>query len=447
MRGLLIAGTHSGCGKTTITLGLLTLLRKRGLKVQPFKAGPDFIDTGLHRLSAGAVSRNLDLWMCGSDYVRACYQRHSQKADIAIVEGVMGLYDGDNSTYRLATVLNLPIVLVIDASAMAESVGAIVKGFLSYDSHGLIKAVILNRVGSKRHAERLMRAIKGVEVIGIVPKDTEYCLPSRHLGLVVAEEEPITVEGLDKLSEAIERHLSIDGLFAIARQSGSLGVFTERPVRLQGDFKVAVAYDSAFCFYYEDNLDLLRDVGAEVVRFSPLRDSSLPEAELIYIGGGYPELHAYRLSENKAMLEAIRQWCQSSMPLYAECGGMMYLSKGIYDLQGRYFPMVGVFDFETKMNNRLYRLGYREVSLKRDCLIGKKQDSFRGHEFHYSEVIDGGHEDHLYDSTDSDGNVVDAKGYVFKNTLSSYVHLHFGSNSSIVTAIADATRTRHLRSG
>ncbi len=439
MRGVVIAGTHSGCGKTTITLGLMAALRGQGLRVQPFKAGPDFIDTGLHRLCAGRASRNLDLWMCGTDYVKDCYLRHSSGADISIVEGVMGLYDGNNSTYNLASVLGLPIVIVVDVYGMAESAGAVVRGFMEYDKERLIKGVIFNRVGSERHLDRIRRESFGLEFVGSMPREGDFTIPSRHLGLVVAEENPLCDDSVKSLANTVSTHMDMETFLGISggprTLSSSSDYNTVAPTDWQSK-KVAIAYDRAFCFYYEDNIDMLNALGAQITRFSPLEDKSLPLADLIYIGGGYPELYAERLSENKNMLDSIREWSNSGMPLYAECGGMMYLSKGIYDLQDRYFQMVGIFQFTTKMNSRLSRLGYREIEFKQDCLLGKKGLRFRGHEFHYSNILDKTGLDNIYLAKDNDGRTVDALGFGFKKTLCSYVHLHFGSNREAVGNIS-----------
>jgi len=484
MNGFIIAGTHSGCGKTTITLGLMAALKKRGLKVQPFKAGPDFIDTGLHRLVTGGHSRNLDVWMCGEEYVKECFNKYSADADISIIEGVMGMYDGEYSTAKLAGLLNLPVILVVDAYGMAESAGAVVKGFMEFTppihpfTHSPIKGVIFNRVASDNHFERLKDSVQNVTALGYLPRDLDFEISHRHLGLTVAEENPLTEKNIGRLADAVLKHIDIDEITHLKmlfspspspppikkRLISSLspcgrtgspknhifsgvevglerGVFSSSP-----PIKIAIAYDKAFCFYYEDNLDLLKNAGAEIVTFSPLSDSAIPDkADAVYIGGGYPELYAKELSENTSMMESINGWAISGRPTYAECGGLMYLSKGIYDFDGKFFEMAGVFPFETEMKKGRSHLGYREITLKEDCILGRNGDKLRGHEFHYSEIKDSvklrvtscelknkkDFEDLSLVTWYSLFNNHQGEGYTFKNTFASYIHIHFGSNYEI----------------
>ncbi|PKL51758.1 MAG: cobyrinate a,c-diamide synthase [Nitrospira bacterium HGW-Nitrospira-1] len=469
MRGLVIAGTHSGCGKTTVTLGLLAALKKKGLEVQPFKAGPDFIDTGLHRLVTGRHSRNLDLWMCGEKYVKECFYKYSTDADIAVVEGVMGMYDGEFSTANLARLLNLPVILVVDGYGMAESAGAIVKGIRDWGSgignktnpqplipNPYIAGVIFNRVASENHYKRLKDSVRDIPVLGFLPRDIDFEIPHRHLGLTTAEETPISGEMIETLANAVLRRIDMNRIVEltnttiipsfplVGNYSSSEGLRTSRNDNNDNTHSpihpfthspvIAIAYDKAFCFYYEDNLDLLRSAGAEIITFSPISDSKVPDGvDGIYIGGGYPELYAEQLSLNTSMLNSIRNWAEAGRPLYAECGGLMYLSQGIYynppspltkgELKGgcspfskrEYYVMAGVFPFETQMKKGRAHLGYREIILKEDCILGKRGDRCRGHEFHYSEIKDRNQDE----------------GYTFKNTLASYIHIHFGSNLNI----------------
>ncbi len=428
MQAIIIAGTHSGCGKTTVTLGLLAALKKKGLEVQPFKAGPDFIDAGLHRLITGRPSRNLDLWMCGKQAVIECFKMYAGHADIAVIEGVMGLYDGEFSTAMLASTLGAPAILVVDAYGMAESAGAVVRGFASE----LIAGVIFNKVASDSHFKRLKDSVQNVPVLGYLPRDLDFEIPHRHLGLVVAEEAPIASAGIGKLADAVIEHIDID---AIIRASG---LKTERgeergPRHYQtSGLKIAVAYDMAFCFYYEDNLDLLRQAGAELILFSPLSGQHIPaDADAVYIGGGYPELYAEALSGNFTMLASVNAWVQSGKPLYAECGGLMYLSQGIYDFNGNFFKMAGGLPFETQMNKGGLHLGYREIVLEGDCILGKKGESLKGHEFHYSHIVNSAEADRIYSVRDRSGRPLPDDGYRLNRTLASYVHLHFACNSAI----------------
>lgn len=460
MQGIVIAGTHSGCGKTTITLGILAALKRKGLDVQPFKAGPDFIDTGLHRIITGKASRNLDIWMCGETSVTGCFKKHSADADIAVVEGVMGMYDGDYNTARLAHLLNLPVILVVDAYGMAESAGAVVKGFVEYrdscpssvsglkekfifpqttdNGHGsLITGVIFNRVASERHFKRLKDSVRGVEVLGYLPRNLSFEIPHRHLGLTVAEENPITKENMDRLSDCVSEHINVDRIIqntiAPTHPSPSMGE-GESLISEPKIVRIALAYDKAFCFYYEDNLDLLRDAGAEIVTFSPLSDSGIPSgSDAVYIGGGYPELYAEVLSKNTPMLRSVNKWSNSGKPLYAECGGLMYLSQGIHDFNSNFFKMSGVFAFETQMKKGRAHLGYREIILDEDCVLGRKGDTLRGHEFHYSEIREQktalDTQKKIYAVKDKSGVLLHHEGYRAANTLASYIHIHFGSNA------------------
>ena len=473
MRGIVIAGTHSGGGKTTITLGLLAALKKKGLKVQSFKAGPDFIDSGLHRIITGTPSRNLDIRMCGEDYVRNCFYKHSMDADISIVEGVMGMYDGEFSTANLAGQLNLPVILVVDAYGMAESAGAIVAGFRNWElgigmeekntkpqpptPNRYVAGVIFNRVASESHYLRLKDSVRDVAVMGYLPRDLNFEIPHRHLGLTVAEENPITDESIEKLANMVMKYIDINALVKLTAKTTVLSFplvgnlsFSEglRTSRNDNKIRIAIAYDKAFCFYYEDNLDLLKDAGAEIITFSPLSDSEIPDGvDAVYIGGGYPELYAKELSKNTAMLDSIKDWSNSGRPVYAECGGLMYLSKGIYDFDGNFFKMAGIFSFETQMKRGRPHLGYRDITLKDDCIIGKKGDKLRGHEFHYSEIKPSAISCQLSAITNcyafnnnKGGADLQDEGYRFKNTIASYIHVHFGSNPDIANNFINFTR-------
>ena len=478
MSGIVIAGTHSGCGKTTVVLGLLAALKKKGLAVQSFKAGPDFIDSGLHRLITGRPSRNLDLWMCGDDYVKDCYGKNSADAEISVVEGVMGLYDGRLSTAALAAALDLPVVLVIDAYGMAESARAVVRGFASYSAEVRkrqgaeveknsfffrLAGVIFNRVASENHYTRLCAGVRDVPVLGYLPKDLDFEIPHRHLGLTVAEENPIAEDNIEKLADAVLKYIDVDMVLKISKErADSLlkkslptpayrtgrslcqreatpslakrgeGRFLGKKSALPRSPVIAVAYDKAFCFYYEDNLDALREAGAEIVFFSPLTDTAIPEnADGIYIGGGYPELQANQLSLNTPMLTSIRNWAEAGRPMYTECGGLMYLSRGVHDFDGNFFKLAGVFPFETEMKKGRSHLGYRKISLKTDCILGRAGESLRGHEFHYSSIRNHPPFDEntlQYAVQDSSGIVLPEEGYRTKNTFVSYIHIHFGSN-------------------
>ena len=428
---LVIAGTHSGCGKTTVTLGVMAALCKRGVKVQPFKCGPDFIDPTLHRLVTGQVSRNLDVRMCGSDYVEQLFGIHAPETGISIIEGVMGLFDGGNgSAARLAKLLDIPVILVVDVRSAAESVAAVVKGFETLDPEVRVAGVILNRVGSERHHQMIADAVAKycrAEIIGALPRDATITLPSRHLGLHMGAEVHLNQE---RLVELMEKHLDLDKLQALATQAGFIktkkikktepGTSNQEPT---DKVRLGIAWDEVFCFYYQDNLDMLKDAGAELVIFSPLHDRNLPEnLDGLYLGGGYPELHAEALSANTSMRREIRAFSASGRPVYGECGGFMYLTRSIIDTEGREYPMAGVYPVQSRMQKRLRRLGYRQVEMQTETVLGISGSHCYGHEFHYSEI------DEMPPEMEP-GYILDdgrAEGYLVNNTLAGYVHLHWG---------------------
>ncbi|MCX5864684.1 MAG: cobyrinate a,c-diamide synthase [Deltaproteobacteria bacterium] len=441
---ILIAGTSSGSGKTTITLGLLAALRKRGLAVQPFKCGPDFIDPSLHQLACGRVSRNLDLWMMGEAQVRETFAAiDAERVDISVIEGVMGMFDGhDSSSAALAKTLGVPVVLILDVRSAAESVAAVLKGFETLMSEVAPVAVILNRVASPRHLELVSGAIRKhcrAEILGHLPQNLDFSMPARHLGLFTGEEHPISPEALENLAATIQAQVNLPRLLELAAGTAFppaeiAGLRQEsRPVQA----RIGVARDRAFCFYYEDNFDLLRAAGAELVFFSPLEDQNLPEGvHGLYLGGGYPELYARELSGNLSMRQAIFDWAQSGRPLYAECGGFMYLTEGIVGEDVGALPMAGVFPVTARMQKKRASLGYREVRLEKDCFFGPADTVLRGHEFHYS-VIDAmpDHIERIY-AVNNDSR----EGYRHKNVLGGYLHLHFGFNPQMAVEFVRACR-------
>lgn len=452
MKGILVAGTHSGSGKTTAALALLAALRGTGLKTRGFKAGPDFIDAGLHGLVTGTPSSNLDLWMCGPAGVTDIFRQEMENADFAMVEGVMGLFDGKNSSAGLAEFLGMPVLLVVDAYGQAESAAAVVLGFQEYARRhfpGLrLGGILFNRVGTPSHYQRLREAVSGTEVLGYLPRDPGFALPHRHLGLTVAEEAPLSQVQLLDLGEAFRRHVDMSRLLDLCDLDFPVLLDKARPappvmpgdgagpsrtdpraVRKKKAARIAVAHDRAFCFYYRDNFALLREAGAELVFFSPLTDPVLPMgADALYLGGGYPELHAETLSANVALREVIRTFSEKGGLVYAECGGLMYLSRGIHGLDGSYSPMCAALPLETAMKKERARLGYREIELKKDCALGRQGWKARGHEFHYSEVRNRDASlPTLYRVGDNRGQAWEDEGYALANTLASYVHLHFRS--------------------
>ncbi len=441
-KAIIIAGTQSGSGKTTVTLGIMAALARMGRKVQPFKCGPDFIDPSLHMLVTGVVSRNLDRWMAGDAFTRQTFGRHNGNADISVIEGVMGMYDGgESSSGALAEALEVPVVLVLDVRSQAESAAAVLKGFELLNPGVSLAGVILNRVGSPRHLQLVTDAIKEhcqAEILGYLPRNVAFAMPERHLGLHMGSEDPISAEAIAELAETIREHVDLERLLDIA-EVGEVGV-APRPEAQSTGVRIAVARDRAFCFYYEDNLDLLEHAGAELVFFSPLDDTSLPpDIQGIYLGGGYPELHAAALSGNKAMIAAIKTWVEQDGMVYAECGGFMYLTEGIVDHDELFYPMAGVFPVQARMQNRRASLGYREITLKEDGLFGPAGTMMRGHEFHYSTVTEAAPGAEIPRKLYGVNNGTE-EGYCYKNVLGGYMHLHFGFNPEAVTSFVEQMR-------
>jgi len=452
---IVIAGTHSGVGKTTVTLALLAALTTRGRRVQSFKAGPDFIDPGHHSAVTGRLARNLDGWMLGERINRDIFARAAADADLSIIEGMMGLFDGSSpvdekgSTAELAKQLSAPVLLVVDGSAMARSAAAMVSGYARFDSGLRVAGVVFNRVGSDRHYRLLKEAVEAetdAVVMGYLKPDPGVTVPDRHLGLVTATEEGST-ELYGRLGEAATRTVDLDRIEALARSSGELAVAPTPSVPLDRGptIRVGVAYDPAFCFYYPDNLDLLEAAGVELVKFSPLNDQVLPKLDLLYLGGGYPELHGERLAKNTAMREAIRAFADRGGAIYAECGGMMYLTQAIRDFDGRSHEMVGLFPAEAVMKRPGLTLGYRELRVARSCVLGDVGLIARGHEFHYSSLVPTGRLEYAGTLTDAKGQARGQDGLIVGNTLALYTHLHFASRPALAQALVASARSR-LRS-
>jgi cobyrinic acid a,c-diamide synthase len=462
MKSIVIAAPMSGSGKTTVTLGIMECLKRRGLAVAPFKVGPDFIDPGWHRMVTGRPSVNLDGWMCPEQFVRKTFALNSQEADIAIIEGVMGLFDGIDgtseagSTAQVAKTLASPVLLVVDARSQARSAAALLKGFADFDPQLKVAGVIFNNVGSANHARLLREAVAtslpGIKVFGCIRRDERLRIPSRHLGLVTAEENPLSGDFLNALAAVIEEQVDLEGLLSLSSME-QVYTFDKNTVNCvdQTPVTIAVARDQAFCFVYEDNLRLLREAGAEIVEFSPLKNPQLPPGiNGIYLPGGYPELFAETLSANHGMINAIRSVIEAGMPLYAECGGFIYLTQGVRgqvvpkdapaagcpDL----IPLAGIFPVATRMLARRKALGYREVELIADSILGPRGTVARGHEFHYSEMEEMPHVvERLYRVRKNDA-LIGAEGYRYRNCLASYLHLHFGSCPEIAEFFVEACR-------
>jgi len=463
MKSFVIAGTHSSVGKTTVTLSILAALRQRGLRVQAFKVGPDFIDPGHHTAVTGIPSRTLDGWMLSREYNQRSFLWHLQNKDCGVVEGVMGLFDGYDgkseagSTAEMAKWLGLPVVLVVDTSAMARSVAALVHGFRSFDGDLQVVGVIFNRIAGPGHLRYLQEAMSGlpeIAVFGGLPLGDTITIPERHLGLVTTEEHGLTPERIEQLASFAENNLDLERILQMSEISSfnfqvpgsenfdlKLETLSLKPHR---EVRFGVACDEAFCFYYPDNLELLQAAGAELIFFSPLHDAHLPpNLQGLYLGGGYPEVYAANLAANTTMRQDVRAFVEQGRLVYAECGGFMYLTFGIRDVQGNLFPMAGVYPTVARMLPRLAALGYVEViSEKTNSLLPLGR--VRGHEFHYSELEQGNFCNDLIESVYRVQKHVAGEsrpeGYLYKNCLASYLHLHFGSNPEVAAALVAAAR-------
>lgn len=451
MKSLIIAAPMSGSGKTTVTIGLLECLRRRGLKVAPFKVGPDFIDPGYHTLVTGRPSVNLDAWICEPDTVQEIFADYSKDADIAVIEGVMGLFDGisgrseEGSTAQIARLTGATVFLVVDAKGYARSIAALIAGFMEFDPDVRIGGVIFNNVSSENHARVLRDAVESnlpaVRVLGCILRDRMLHIPSRHLGLMTAEEVDLSQEYLDHLVEVIRKSVDLGMLWAASGSGDIVDRPPEKPV-VEKKTRIAVARDVAFCFVYECNLRLLEEAGAELVTFSPLADAGLPEnISGIYLPGGYPEMHAKVLAANEPMKKAVRNAIESGMPVYAECGGFIYLSRGVVDNRNPVSAidaLVGIFPVSTSLLEQRRALGYREIKLRDNSIIGHKGAVARGHEFHYSEMEEMPQEIERLYQVRKGQNDLGVEGYRYKNCLASYIHLHFGSNPEMAGTFVEA---------
>jgi len=438
MKGFVVAGTATGVGKTTITAALVAALRRRGLAVQPFKCGPDYIDPAHHSVLAGRPSYNLDTWMMSRGTNLSIFRTAMHNADVAVVEGMMGLFDGvrgtseEGSTAEIAKLLDLPVVLVADASNAARSIAALVKGFGDFDPQLRISGVILNGAAGPAHWNLLREAIAGIEVLGSFPKLPEAELAERHLGLVTAGERTWSKEQVRTLADAAQAHIDFDRLLG----GGDVSQATSANAPAVSDLgsrdelvRIGIARDQAFSFYYESSLDALRAAGAELVTVSPLSDSSLPASlDGLYLGGGYPEIFAEQLAQNRPFLQSLKNFAASDRLIYAECAGLMYLAEELTTRDGRGHGMAGLLPLAIEMLDRLEGFGYTEVEVLEDCMVGTRGTRLRGHSFHYSRVTRTGNLDHRYRTRQVLTGCENREGYCTGNILASYVHLSFAAS-------------------
>ncbi len=438
---LMIAAPSSGCGKSTLASGLMAAFAHK-FSVQGFKVGPDYIDPMYHSLACGRPARNLDAWMLPEAKVTEIFVRNARQADLSIIEGVMGLFDGyaadllTGSSAGVASLLKVPVILVVDCAKMSGSAAAVVHGFHTLLPQVSLAGVICNRVGSLRHSRWLEESIEnytGVPVLGCIPRLEDLKVPKRHLGLFTVQGRENEVQTwLAQAAALVRQHVGLERLLEIAFSAPELTAFSQPdPVNRLPQVNLAVARDAAFCFYYEDNLDELRHQGAEITFFSPLHDNCLPEdTHGLYFGGGYPELYTEVLSSNHNLLQQIANCRRQGMPIYAECGGLMYLTQGLQKGQTRY-PLAGVLPGWCEMGSRLH-MGYRQVELMQPNLLSDAGTTLRGHEFHYSNWHNPQTEQAAYRIILRDGND-DARleGFIEENLLASYVHVHFSQNAGL----------------
>ena len=458
----IVAAPASGCGKSSVTLGLLGALRLRGLEVAPFKVGPDFIDPGHHAAVCGRPGRNLDGWMCDRNSVLDSFARGLAGADLGLVEGVMGLFDGASgasdagSSAEIARWLQAKILLVIDVRAQARSAAAIAWGLTTFAPDLSFAEVLYNRVGSSAHERLLREAHASVPdlpaLLGCLPRRDDLTLPERHLGLVTAADAdaaPIYA----RLADWVETHADIDQLLATLVRQGNAKVLSPRPQEeppgLRGHGKpvrIGVARDAAFCFCYADNLELLERAGAQLLFFSPLAEQLPIDLDGLYLPGGYPELHGERLAANRELLDAIRRAAATGLPIYAECGGLLYLAEGILPAEPTAVAppceLVGLFPGRARMLTRRKAIGYREVTLLADTPLGPAGTVARGHEFHYSELELPADLTRAYSMADRTGSPCGTDGFVSGNVLGAYVHLHFASNPQLAENFVTFCRNR-----
>jgi cobyrinic acid a,c-diamide synthase len=440
---LIIAGERSGVGKTTVTIALLAALRQRTQVVQSFKVGPDYIDPMFHRHVTGRACRNLDAVLTSAAYIRQCFAQHTQSVDCALIEGVMGLFDGATgaedyaSTAHVARLLELPVLLILNCSSLARSIAAIAHGYATFDPRVRIAGLVLNRVGSDRHLELLKAALEplNLPVMGVLRRQDDITIPDRHLGLIPTNELTGLQPILDKLAHLGETCFDWSQLMPLLACNSPMPKPTAAasPPVLKSRVRIAIAQDAAFSFYYADNLDLLETLGAELVYWSPLKDKALPErVQGLFFGGGFPEVFAGELSQNQALRQLVQAAIQAGIPTYAECGGLMYLCDQIMDFEQQIYPMVGIVPAIAQMGKRL-TLGYRQATALQDSSLVRKGDRLWGHEFHRS-TLTHAPEQPLFQLQGYDSSIpLKAEGWSRYQVHASYTHLHFGAQTYLLT--------------
>ncbi len=443
---IMIAGVQSGVGKTTLTLGIMAALKRKGLKVQPYKIGPDYIDPGIHYHAAGSKSHNLDSWMGNDQVIKTIFCKNSQAADISIVEGVMGLFDGAKgerlrgSSAHVAISLGIPVILVVNVKGMARSCLALIKGFKEFEPELNLQGVILNNAGSDYYKTIIKNSIEtelGIKVLGCLSKNKKITMPERHLGLLPAEENQELNQVLNLMADMVEEEVDLQGIINIAQSSAQLN-FNYIPPSSINEVTIGVARDKAFNFYYQDSLDFLQELGAKLEFFSPLNDTEIPQVDGLYIGGGFPEMFMEKLTKNHTMISSIKNAYKKGMPIFAECGGFIYLSEKVVDLNGNSWSGVGLVPTKVEMTKKLAALGYVQAKAINDSILIEKDNILRGHEFHYSVMSEISPEKAAFELVGGKGPDNRRDGYVHKNLLATYVHIHLRSNPEAAQNFIDS---------
>lgn len=422
---LLIGAIASGCGKTTFTIGLLRALKKRQLCVQPFKCGPDYIDTQYHTIASGRQSVNLDSWLASDKHIHYLYSKYGSDADVCVTEGVMGLFDGyrksEGSSAQIAQTLKIPVVLLVNSKSTAYSVAPLIYGFIHFNPNVKIVGVVFNQVSSSSHFIHLEEACRdvGIECLGYLPQTTGLCIPSRHLGLTLTEKNAMS-EFAERAAELVEQNVNIDSLLDLCHYDAFVAIDRAEPMTFSHQLKIAVANDEAFNFVYRENISRLSEWG-NIIYFSPLHGDSMPDADLVYLPGGYPELFVYRLSRQKKLMAQIKDYAENGGKILAECGGMMYLTRSLTTKQGKTYLMTGVLPLDCTMKNAKLHLGYRQFEYNGLNL--------KGHEFHYSEIVSPNLPDSLVQQYNAAGIRVDTPLYRYKNVIAGYTHLYWGETN------------------
>lgn len=430
---LVIAGATSGVGKTSITCSIIYALKKKGYSIQPFKVGPDYIDPSYLSSISENDCRNLDVWLMGKKQLEKSFAKNSQ-SDISIIEGVMGYYDGFSgnsslsSTYHVASLLHAPVILVLDASKTARSIAATALGFIKFHKNSRIAGLILNKIGSKKHENLCREALMPLKIpiLGVIPSNSAISLDSRHLGLIPVQEQNLH-KRIRTIAKNISDYLDIDKLLGISKRAPQIKKI-QKNKSIKPKTTIAIALDNSFNFYYQDNIEALKREGAKIKFFSPICDKKIPNCDGIYIGGGFPEVLGNHLEKNQKMRKLIKKFAENEHPIYAECGGLMYLTNSI-DYDDKKFKMVGLLDAETKMTKKM-KLNYTKGTITSNCIISRSSKHLQGHEFHYSRLDSISSDLKFAYALDIGDGIKDHKdGIMEYNVLASFGHLYFDSSN------------------